>query len=731
MNKGATLTFVELVEKVDFIQVPIIQRDYAQGRIGAGEVRRNFLDSIKSVLLDGDNNQLDLDFVYGSFDEAGHSLFSVLDGQQRLTTLFLLHWYLAMRDGCLELFRQTFVSNSHSRFSYKTRVSASEFFDALALSDDVYLGGSCKRISEIIINRQWFFISWKSDPTVNGCLMMLDEMHNYFGSCNENLYVKLVDKDRSKIVFQYLNLESFGLSEELYIKMNARGKPLSDFENFKAWLCRKLEVKSGGADIERKMDQGWADVFWRLCQKSNDDFDGLYLRFFNLIAFYRACERVNGSFEYLDDDKKSWIRVLRTSSSHNPTSKHEKYQSFDDLSIDRFELLLDYFFKNIDDEESVQLLRDAVTSNDYLTQIRFYSFVLYLESANSAGIKYLRSDEGYMRWRRVSDNLINNQRIDELATFIPSVRNISELSDSCLNIYEYLSDYGIKIGFTKEQREEECLKAKLILMDKKWESLLVRFEQHPYLKGKVGFLLEMAKDDDLIDRDKFEEAAIKAAILLSDDILRSKHFILERALLAIDDYLVHDVGSRYSFCRPNRSTYRERSENWFKVVGKPVFKSLIDKLDCDVEKGLEKIISTAQCGGWRKLIIDCPDTISYCLRRLVHKDRNNLFLLSKSTFRGYHAELRTFVFEKYLNKIQKDGELPSELTSYEYVYVYGDNSPYIEVVIDGETYDLEYDAGSFFIWSEKGTDKKMPPILKGLLKKMFPGENVDDYGRAE
>lgn len=75
------------------IEIPIIQRDYAQGRQtdDVNRIRERFLTSLYDALtLD---KQIKLDFVYGDINENG--VLIPLDGQQRLTTLFLLHWYIA------------------------------------------------------------------------------------------------------------------------------------------------------------------------------------------------------------------------------------------------------------------------------------------------------------------------------------------------------------------------------------------------------------------------------------------------------------------------------------------------------------------------------------------------------------------------------------------------------------------------------------------------------------
>ena len=61
-------------------------------------IRRNFLDAIVGAVTS--EQQVPLDFVYGDVSKRrvagdGKVTLRPLDGQQRLTTLFLLHWYVA------------------------------------------------------------------------------------------------------------------------------------------------------------------------------------------------------------------------------------------------------------------------------------------------------------------------------------------------------------------------------------------------------------------------------------------------------------------------------------------------------------------------------------------------------------------------------------------------------------------------------------------------------------
>ena len=64
-------------------------------------------------------------------------------------------------------------------------------------------------------------------------LVMLNAMHESFREVDQ-LAMESLTSDDCPITFSFLELQRFGLGDELYIKMNSRGKPLSTFENFKA-----------------------------------------------------------------------------------------------------------------------------------------------------------------------------------------------------------------------------------------------------------------------------------------------------------------------------------------------------------------------------------------------------------------------------------------------------------------------------------------------------------------
>jgi hypothetical protein len=238
------------------IEVPLIQRDYAQGRIDpiTDEIRERFLDALHDALTGG--RAIDLDFVYGEVD--GDGVLTPLDGQQRLTTLFLLHWYVAARRADIQ------PSNAYWRFSYATRHSAQQFCDRLVGAE---LDGTFPAMSPStwIKNQPWYLFMWKHDPTVMGMLHMLDEIHERFDGDDFDL-VWMALTEHQQVTFHRLVLPNLGNDEDLYIKMNSRGKPLTAYEIFKVHLLRTLDARFPDdprvAGVAKALDTDWTDLMW-------------------------------------------------------------------------------------------------------------------------------------------------------------------------------------------------------------------------------------------------------------------------------------------------------------------------------------------------------------------------------------------------------------------------------------------------------------------------------------
>lgn len=389
MIMSTKTTFWQFIQE-HTIEIPIIQRDFAQGRIGKESLRKGFLADLRESL--DNKSEMKLDFVYGSTEQENKKkkLFP-LDGQQRLTTLWLLHWYIALR---ANKFSDLSKLNN---FTYETRISSREFCEKLCNSEN-FKSFEGNDIVNYIENQTWFYSAWKQDPTIQSMLRMLggekwnlkkkkEQQNQEIVDGIEKLFKDVSDKEEfvkywdllisneCPIVFYYLPLTDFGLSDDLYIKMNARGKQLTSFENFKADLIGYItnqaknekitdDAKKEWADlldpeggIPIKLDTDWTNIFWENRSKTNK-IDEIYFAFFNRIFWnFLFVDNENGKYtlqvgegKLSNGEKTSTIEMENASYRMLNEDRYDNYTSFDAFQYkkngDIYEIPLE-FFQNI------------------------------------------------------------------------------------------------------------------------------------------------------------------------------------------------------------------------------------------------------------------------------------------------------------------------------------------------------------------------------------------------
>ena len=501
------------------IEIPIIQRDYAQGRIGKEQLRTSFLKELKEAL---DKKQLlKLDFVYGSV-ENGH--LQPLDGQQRLTTLWLLHWYIALKAEKLKE-----ASNILKNFSYETRISSREFCKKLCEADFTqFVEGS---VVDFITQQTWFYSSWKQDPTIQAMLRMLgntseeeglkDNIEEVFRGGDFNKYWELLTQEGAPIAFYYQPLKDFGLSDDLYIKMNARGKQLTPFENFKADLIGYIEQQAKDEKNDKKeewnklldvykgipilLDTDWMDIFWKNKSDKNHQVDQIYYAFLNRFFwnYYVGYSKETGSkieqtsvYKYLNKDNYATYESL------------ENYTDNEGIPLELFEDLqkvLNNFGKYSQDK----LLKEVIPNAQW--EAPFFFIPEYDEKGGIIGVnqlqriiffaicKYFKEGEGeensLKRWMRVVWNLVSGEDVEGL----PQIRSIDAVkiaidyiatldSHNVYNSLLYQNLITDKPNEFQQRWNEEIEKAKKICEDTTWEEKIITAENYAFFRGSIRFL---------------------------------------------------------------------------------------------------------------------------------------------------------------------------------------------------------------------------------------------------
>ena len=507
------------------IEIPIIQRDYAQGRIGKEQLRTSFLKELKEAL---DKKQLlKLDFVYGSV-ENGH--LQPLDGQQRLTTLWLLHWYIALKAEKLKE-----ASNILKNFSYETRISSREFCKKLCEADFTQFVE--ESIVDFITQQTWFYSFWKQDPTIQAMLRMLggttneeeakDNIEAVFKGGDFSEYWTRLTSEEAPIAFYYQPLKDFGLSDDLYIKMNARGKQLTPFENFKADLIGYIEQESKKDETWNKLlnvpillDTDWMDIFWKN-KSENYQIDEIYYAFLNRFFwnYYVSSSKETGSkieqtdtYKYLNKDNYTTYDSLE---NYKNSEGIIPLELFEDLQT-----VLNNFGKYSQDK----LLKEVIPNAQW--EAPFFFIPEYDDKGGIIGVnqlqriiffaicKYFKEGEGdensLKRWMRVVWNLVSGEDIEGL----PQIRSIDAVkiaidyiatldSHNVYNSLLYQNLITDKSNEFQQRWNEEIEKAKKICEDIIWEEKIIKAENYAFFRGSIRFLFRDAQGN--IDWNLFEQ----------------------------------------------------------------------------------------------------------------------------------------------------------------------------------------------------------------------------------
>lgn len=542
-------TFWQLLQS-NHVEIPIIQRDYAQGREGKEYLRRNFLASIKQAL---DGKPLKLDFIYGSVE---NNRLQPLDGQQRLTTLWLLHWYIALFADKIEDAFDTL-----SKFSYETRISSREFIQHLCNQDNFknfnnednvkFENSDRHDVVKFIKDATWYYSEWNQDPTISSMLRMIkgtdiadkngediiDGFDELFAGTTkkefENYWQSLTTTDA--IAFYQQPLNDFGLSDDLYVKMNARGKQLTSFENFKADLIGYLREQERDTENDKesyqkwknlldpqkgipiRLDTEWTALFW---QKRSIDckIDEIFFTFINRFFWNElftakdangnyilklSSESKNSSYEYFNADAfdkyvgfdpyKFYMGSIPVTFFEKLITVLDNYCVFQEVIPEPRWMRGFNFIPTYKDNENEREEKIKISGINQLQRIIFFALCKYFYEG-------VAEQPSLNRWMRVVYNLISGvdrtdqAEIRDVENVRKAIAYLDKLDShnviSSLASLEFESDEESKSSVLTRRWNEEIVKARQITKDTAWENRLIKAEEYSFFHGSIRFLFQ-------------------------------------------------------------------------------------------------------------------------------------------------------------------------------------------------------------------------------------------------
>lgn len=537
-------TFWNLIKVQGYkIVIPKIQRDYVQGRANI-TVKRNREEFVKELIDSlADKKPMSLNFVYGTIQNGNE--FIPIDGQQRLTTLFLLHLYVFAKNKDMEA-----IGMLQKQFSYETRYTTYRFMKKLAkeLPQMLEMARYDESLAKLIRNSGWYVTPWDNDPNISSCIVMLDLIHE---KCKGKTISTEILKDDCPITFMWLQLDkSFGSDNQLYIRMNSRGKQLTDFENFKAELYEKVLAGKDTEEFKKKIDGEWYSMLWDAnvaesnvkdnrkekvnIEKEAQLIDELLKRLIHWTIVSKACEEGGVTLkqpsgkrkgeEQVNDEKvlEQRERQKRLYQFCTPNGTEEldilrcgveEYQNLIENKIIKECIIGDLnslltFLTSIKGEKIFEYIvkdilavseegdKSSYKINSYGPRVLLYAITKFAKIYE----KKTETDErvnDFQSWYRIVLNLVSTKEIGRPEDFQKAVRAIEEWDN---NTEDWLESENVKGAFRSAQVKEEILKLKL--MDKNGWKCAIRnaentnfdgnYQARDYFRGQIGFLLHMA-----------------------------------------------------------------------------------------------------------------------------------------------------------------------------------------------------------------------------------------------
>lgn len=550
------------------IRIPLLQRDYVQG--GREDIIAPFLDSLLET-------EQDLNYIYG-YEEDG--CFVPVDGQQRLTTLWLLYLYLYAKK------QQKNKFNVSIRFV--SREYAEDFCERLHEHlEELLKNGNAKSLDKVIINQYWFIHSWLSNVSVRNMLATLKFIHRKINEKNfDSIWKRLVESETPSITFAFLQMDDKnGLDDDIYIKMNGRGRKLSAFENLKSFMDEHVEGLEFAEDWKIKMDNTWANLFWINRNRQQEhpeeiDDEQLYCLYNLLILYHIQKDELSNTITKIKDEKPYIYEELTAFFGKNEKvdvkdivkSIIERLQKAGNLPLTWFErlnLLSSGFFNFAYDKlnalasysEKFNLLNLSYPNETnhlwlYIGGVAsektsmIYQLCMCEASFDRtlplfyALLAYKDGKTEWFDWMRTMRNLILNTTIS--SENLPLImQNIDAFSALCKesNIYTVLQSDEIKNileKFNKDQVKEEIKKSSLL----EYKNEMVTIENGRFFRGCIGVLFRLLGEEKGYDNLSDENMKAYSAVLLelfdgNDNGISTKYeteYLLRRALMSYPPY---------------------------------------------------------------------------------------------------------------------------------------------------------------------------------------------------
>lgn len=715
MNNSSIYSFKRILNEY-LIYVPSFQRNYVQGSDEFKDKRDRLLDDIFESLKS--RKVIDLGFVYGRSEESYKGrLFYPYDGQQRLTTLYFLYLMLYFRNR-----KKESIMGLKGKLSYQTRQSIDRFinsfidwiYNSMENEYDLFWNPNNKSSAFIKI-QDWFFdYDWKYDVSIKNILFLIDTLKirilNLENEIAIDEIINLIDdkEDDNPFKFIFIHIDDIIQNDELYIKINARGKALSHFENLKSDINNLWRNE----DYKSKLDGAWTEYVWKESSKDSNSgtieerFDSDFYNSFKNIFYLNYLSNIEKPLTpaFINEIKNEWDNVFNKGKINkdweNKASCDVISYFFDAVSHPN------YLFEKQADGYGNLLFKENPGYVECLKIYVYYYLIsnIYKSRNCVTDLEIVLFDEILTLFKRLIDN--QDKYLDSIDSLIKAIISSKYLidksieSNGILNFLQ-LNEVGVSKlpGLRKEQVEEEILKARLIYKDKRFIDLFEKGYNELRNKGQLGFIFYLITSKNKLRSIRTEDISYESfektlnqiisiqsftgdfisnkgvifnpnyELLLRAILAKAKdHFFWEKSnnllsfpLLNDDrDMSLHTFLNCYSSNNPEDVKYKFNLLDGLRKVLN-LFDPNKDNIE-EVLKGIIEDYKKTDSNVWYKFFVIYDGVFKQCRNGNIYYYSDKYVLLLDKKFRsGQWCEYYTFALKKALNEANKGFSITMEL----------------------------------------------------------------------
>ena len=288
--KNSTYSLKEIFSgENDKVIIPDLQRDYCWGNPYSKDREESLVDSFLDSILEvfnksqerttEENKDITMGLIYGYFDPLKPYHLQLCDGQQRLTTLFLIMGVINryVNNKYKELLISDFElkdDDKEPHLLYAIRESSIYFLSDL--TTHFFLNPEIS--SNEIENQQWFLNSYNQDATITSIIMAIKTIEKHLDNFDRK--EQLGDFIQEHIKFLFYDLGSRQNGEETFVVINTTGEPLSANQNLKPRIIsnnqdyRREFQNQNGTVSSHNAAQDWEEMetwFWKHRRKNGID----------------------------------------------------------------------------------------------------------------------------------------------------------------------------------------------------------------------------------------------------------------------------------------------------------------------------------------------------------------------------------------------------------------------------------------------------------------------------